>query len=368
MPESRRIPIKTPCRGEPPGGRTDLPPSVTGTVKTPTGPVPRVTSLFTRGDRLGIWKVRWGIGRMDYTVAPGLYALRDPGPGSEVLVTANFRMTFDLLRRAAGDLDAWILVLDTGGINVWCAAGKGTFGTRELIDRIASSGLGKIVSHRRVIVPQLGAVGVCAGDVRQRTGFEVIYGPVEAVHLRDFLAAGRVADPAMRRKEFPFPARAALVPMEILPALMWSAGAAVLMALAGGLAGRGPFMGDMVRSALESAGFLGAALLSGGVFVPLFLPWIPGRAFSLKGAVAGLAAASLLQALVQPAVLKGAAWTLIIAALSSFLAMNFTGSSTFTSLSGVKKETAMAIPAQVAALAAGIVFWFGSLFFVGGPP
>ena len=133
MPESRSIPIKTPCRCNPSGEGRDLPPSVTGTVETPAGSVPRVTSLFRRGDRLGIWKVRWGIGRMHYTVPPGLYALGDPGPGSEVLVTANYRMTFDLLRRAAGDLDAWILVLDTGGINVWCAAGKGTFGTGELI-------------------------------------------------------------------------------------------------------------------------------------------------------------------------------------------------------------------------------------------
>jgi len=365
MPES--IPIKTPCRCRPSGGRTDLPSSVTGLVETPMGSVPRVTSFFTGKDRLGIWKVRWGIGRMHYTVPPGLYAIGDPGPGSEVLVTANYRMTFDLLRRAAGDLDAWILVLDTGGINVWCAAGKGTFGTGELVDRIGSSGLGKIVSHRRVIVPQLGAVGVCAGDVRQRTGFDVIYGPVEATHLRDYLAAGRVADPAMRRKTFPFAARAALVPAELVPALIWSAGAVVLMALAGGLAGRGPFLGDVVRSGLESAGFLGAALLSGGVLVPLFLPWIPGRAFSVKGAMAGLATAFLLQALFQPAGVKGAAWTLIIVAVSSFLAMNFTGSSTFTSLSGVRKETAMALPAQVAALSAGIVFWFGSLFFAGGP-
>jgi hypothetical protein len=37
---------------------------------------------------------------------------------------------------------------DTKGINVWCAAWKGTFGTEELIRRIETSGLAAVVSHR----------------------------------------------------------------------------------------------------------------------------------------------------------------------------------------------------------------------------
>lgn len=367
MPESCCASMNPSCCDGPTGRGTELPPSVAGTMETPAGPVFRVTSRFTTRDRLGAWKVRWGIGRTDYTVAPGLYALGGPGPGSEVLVTANYRMTFDLLRRAAGDLDAWILVLDTRGINVWCAAGKGTFGTDELVFRLASSGIAKVVTHRRIILPQLGAVGICAGEVRQRSGFEVVYGPVEAGHLRDFLNAGRVATSAMRRKEFPLSARFALVPMELLPALKWSAVAVFLMALVGGLAGRGPFSQDAIGTGLESGGVLGVALLSGGVLVPIFLPWIPGRAFSFKGAAMGLAAAFLLQAWFQPHGPKGASWTLFIVAISSFMAMNFTGSSTFTSLSGVKREMSIALPAQLVALAAGIMLWFGSLFSGGGP-
>src|SRR3972149_4169926 len=75
----------------------------------------------------------WGIGRDRCRVAPGLYALGAPGGDSPVLVTANYKLTFDVLRRDAAGLDAWILVLDTRGINVWCAAGEGTFGTEEAI-------------------------------------------------------------------------------------------------------------------------------------------------------------------------------------------------------------------------------------------
>ena len=58
-----------------------------------------------------------------------------PDADSPVLVTANYKMTVDLLRRELAGLNAWLLVLDTRGINVWCAAGKGTFGTGEVIRR-----------------------------------------------------------------------------------------------------------------------------------------------------------------------------------------------------------------------------------------
>ena len=53
-------------------------------------------------------------------------------------------MSFDALRSCLGGLDAWILVLDTEGINVWCSAGKGSFGTAELVSRMAKVKLASI--------------------------------------------------------------------------------------------------------------------------------------------------------------------------------------------------------------------------------
>jgi CO dehydrogenase/acetyl-CoA synthase gamma subunit (corrinoid Fe-S protein) len=70
------------------------------------------------------------------------------------------------------------LILDTKGINVWCAAGKGTFGTDELVSRISKTGLSKIILHRKLVLPQLGAPGVSAHEVTKQTGFSVVYGPV----------------------------------------------------------------------------------------------------------------------------------------------------------------------------------------------
>ena len=93
-------------------------PFVIGAVDTVLGKIPRVASVLKWEDRVGTIKARWGINRMDYKVDPGLYALRNPAPQSPVFVTANYKMSFDCLRQALGNLAAWILVLDTQGINV----------------------------------------------------------------------------------------------------------------------------------------------------------------------------------------------------------------------------------------------------------
>ena len=69
---------------------------------------------------------------MRYRVDPGLYSLGNPDSSSPVFVSANYRLSFNALRGSLKNSNCWILVLDTKGINVWCAAGKGTFGTEEL--------------------------------------------------------------------------------------------------------------------------------------------------------------------------------------------------------------------------------------------
>jgi acetyl-CoA decarbonylase/synthase complex subunit gamma len=44
------------------------------------------------------------------------------------------------------------------------------------------------------------------------------------------------------------------------------------------------------------------------------------------------------------------------------MAMNFTGSTTFTSLSGVQKEMKTALPAQIAMAGVGLAGWILSKF------
>ncbi len=326
-----------------------------------------VDTAWTAADSRGAWAVRWGIGRYEYLVEPGLYALGSPTADSPVLVSANYKLSFDVLRRELAGQDAFVLVLQTLGINVWCAAGKGTFGTDEVCRQIETSGLEGLVKHRRVILPQLGAPGVAAHAVQKRTGFRVVYGPVEARDLPAFLSSGRKATPAMRRKKFPVAERAALVPMELVPSLKYGLSGAVALALIAGLLGPGTgFVTNLITHGAVAALSMVLAIVCGAVLTPVLLPWLPGRAFALKGALASvllgaplLVGASLLltSTTAPPRWLDLAGLATLSTALASFLAMNFTGSSTYTSLSGVEREMRVAVPAQIGLGVLGLVGW-----------
>jgi acetyl-CoA decarbonylase/synthase complex subunit gamma len=303
-------------------------------------------------------------------VKPGLYALGSPSPEDPVLVSANYALSVDHLRSAVPGRSAWLLVLDTRGVNVWCAAGKGTFGTDELVHRVAATRLAEVVQHRRLIVPQLGAVGVAAAEVRRRTGFGVTYGPVEARDLSAFLDAGLKATPEMRRKRFPLSERAVLIPVELVIALKWLLILAPVAALLSGL-GAADYWEGVRRSGLLAAAALTAAVVAGAVLTPLLLPWLPGRAFSVKGAaIAVPVLGGLVAALGSTATwggrLEAAGWVLLGTALAAFAAMNFTGASTYTSLSGVKREMRIALPAQLVAGGLGLVLWISARFLVQG--
>lgn len=303
---------------------------------------------------------------MNYTVDPGLYALGTPDEKSPVLVTANYKMSFDRLREALPGRNAWILVLDTKGINVWCAAGKGTFGTTELEGRIESTGLGRVVSHRELILPQLAGPGVAAHLVKKSSGFKVIYGPIRAQDLPAFLDAGLKATPEMRLKTFPFRERIALIPIELVSALKAGVATIFILFLLAFLGWAGEGWGNALNHGLFSTLAILIAILAGAVLTPSLLPWLPGRAFALKGLSLGICAAAILAAFginrMTVTGLEMLAWFFIIPAVSAFLAMNFTGASTYTSLSGVRKEMRWAVPIEIGAGIVGLVLWFGSHF------
>lgn len=324
---------------------------VTGEIHTPKGSVPVVSTNLHFKDMLGAWKVRWGIGRMNYKINPGLYAIGKPDHTSPVLVSANYKLTFDVLRKELSGLDCWILILDTKGINVWCAAGKGTFGTHELVGRVSKTGLSEIVSHRKLVLPQLGAPGVSAHEVAKRTGFSVVYGPVRAKDIKAFLDSGFKATKEMRTVKFTVWDRLVLTPVELVAAAKSSLMVFGVMFLLNLFAAR-PF-------GLEDFIAYTGAVITGIIITPLLLPVIPGRAFSWKGWLLGL-----LWTLgfiwysgwfVSESLLLATGYLLVLPALSAYLAMNFTGSSTYTSFSGVIKEMKIAVPLIAFSSASGLV-------------
>ena len=342
-------------------------PFVIGSLGTPAGRVPQVSSSWTNADYLGTFKARWGIGRMHYTVDPGLYALGQPDEKSPVLVTANYKMSFDRLRKALPGRNAWILVLDTKGINVWCAAGKGTFGTEELVARIGSNGLERIVSHREVILPQLSAPGVAAHQVKKLSGFKAIFGPICAEDLPTFIDKGMKATREMRFKTFTTWERFVLIPVELVGALKAASVIVPILLILSGLLGPAAFWSNLMNQGLFAVQALITAIFAGAVLTPLLLPWLPGRAFSLKSLAPGLFCALLLLLLrwgdgvKAGSLLEMIGWGLIILSAAAYLGMNFTGASTYTSLSGVKKEMRWSLPFQIGGGVVGLVLWVSSM-------
>jgi len=305
---------------------------------------------------------------MHYIIEPGLYALGRPDEQSPVFVTANYKMSFDKLREALPGRNAWIVVLDTQGINVWCASGKGTFGTKELVGRIKSSGLEQIVSHRELILPQLSGPGVAAHLVKKLSGFKVIYGPILAADLPAFLDHGLKATPEMRLKTFTTWERMVLIPMEVVGALKVGLMVIPVLFLLALFGKSGGGWTNALNHGLFSVVDLLIAILAGAVLTPLLLPWLPGRAFSLKGFGLGVLTVAMLMVfgwndwVTWTGRLEILAWVFLIPATSAYLAMNFTGASTYTSLSGVRKEMRWALPLQIGSGIVGMILWLGSNF------
>jgi CO dehydrogenase/acetyl-CoA synthase delta subunit len=332
-----------------------------GCQQSDTGAIPQISTRLTWHDHWGTIKSRFDIHRMHYSVKPGLYALNAPDEESMVLVSANYKMSFDALRKELKGIQAWVLVLDTKGINVWCAAGKGTFGTEEIIRQVKCTLLDQVVKHKQLIVPQLGAPGIAAHEVKKESGFQVLYGPVRAKDIAAYVAAGRKITPEMRRVQFPLWDRMVLIPVEIIGHMKYVLWALLYFAAIAGFSRGGWSWTATWQGGLEAALVLFAGLLAGTVLVPIGLPYIPGKAFAWKGALVGVGVALLLVVLVptlaQGSILNPLAWLLMLTALASFSGMNFTGTSTYTSLSGVLKEMKLAIPMQIIGFASGVILW-----------
>ncbi len=313
-------------------------------------PLPAIKPTTSKLTFANVWDhilARWSVKRMEHRVEPRLYSLGHPTPDSPVFVTANYTLSFDALRTSLKDIDSYILVLDTQGVNVWCAAGKGTFGTEELVRRIEATHLHEVVRHRVLTLPQLGAPGVAAQEVKKRAGFKVEYGPVRAGDLPAYLKT-RTATPEMRQVRFTLRDRITLIPVELVAVLL----PLLLLILIGA---KGPV----------------AAILVGTVLFPILLPWIPTHDFSTKGFILGgiVALPFVVSAFLKSpdsALWLRSAWALMYALLlppiTAYLTLNFTGSTTFTSRSGVAREISRYIPAMAWMFGAGLLLNI-ALFF-----
>lgn len=291
-------------------------------------------------DHFDYFLFRFGYNRYNRRVKPGVYKIGNPDKNSPLLASCNFQISLNVLKASLKGISAWILVIDTKGINVWCAAGKGTFGTTELVKRLKEFKVNELVDHKTLILPQLGAPGTSAHIIKAETGFKVKYGPVRAKDIPAYLQNGNKADLNMRKVEFRFWDRLELVPFELVLGGTSILKGLVLMLLIS-LFSIKPLTFSLNVNLLI---FLGVSYImgvfSGAAFTPILLPIIPFRSFVLKGFFMGLIVQGLILLFTSNSLsnLQMIGSIILFPILSAYVAFNFTGCSTFTSKSGVKKE------------------------------
>ncbi len=192
-------------------------------------------------------------------VRTGLYAIGQPEPGSPVLVTGNYDLTVRRLVAAIdGKVDAWLLVADSSGINVWCGAGGGYFTAEKVIAALKTSRVEEVVDHHALILPQLCANGVDGWRIRQETGWGVHWGPPRAADIPAYLEAGRKKDDSMRWVRFPLKDR-----LEMVTVTLGFYGLVILL--------------PVLIFWRDSFWQVAASLVGLSYFYAIALPWIPGR-------------------------------------------------------------------------------------------
>jgi ferredoxin len=152
----------------------------------------------------------------------GYQRIGNPDENSPVLLTCNFHLTILRLKKATRGLDYHLLVANSKGINVWCAAAGGVLNNHSVISVLKTSGIEEKVNHRKVILPQLAAPGIESKMIQKNTEWKILWGPVDAKDIPDFMKANYEKTKDMKQVKFGLVQR-------IEMAIMWITLAAIVL-------------------------------------------------------------------------------------------------------------------------------------------
>ena len=269
---------------------------------------------------------------------PGLYSVGRPDKEAPVFVTGNFALTVQrVVKVLDGKLDAWLLVVDSAGINVWCAAGGGFFTADKILSAMTINPLEEVVKHRDLILPQLAAVGVDGNRIREEAGWNVLWGPVDAQDLPAYVESDFRKSDRMRRVTFPWLKR-----LEMVSGTLGFYGLMLLIPIA-----------IFWRQILIPTAI---AMIAISIFYAIFLPWLPGRDGLAKAIP--LTTLAILGVIIHyffwDSVPAGELFNRVmgISALSIFIAGEFQGMSPL-----MRGEQANWIPEVIIAVFLGLLYW-----------
>lgn len=243
-----------------------------------------------------------------FPTKPGLRRVGSPGRSSPVLVTCNFELTVRKLTESLqrDEMDAWLLVAPTKGINVWCAAGGGHFSTDAVVSIVRTSGIEELVDHRNLVLPQLSASGVNLEAVKERTAWKPRFGPANFKDLSAYLRSGKARTQRQQRHvEFGLQDR-------FVMGTNLGFNAAVILVI------------PLLIASIWVSGLWWKTLpllLLFSVACTVLVYWIPGKVGLQKGVSVGLLAAAVFVLLAQTlwelspwAVAGWAVWIVVVAA------------------------------------------------------
>lgn len=339
---------------------TNIDHAIDGEVKIKDRIIKRIKCKLQSKDKLGDFAAITGINRDNYMIKPGVYAVGNPTSYSPMLVSCNYKYTFDKLREEIEGMNLWLLILDTNGVNVWCAAGKGTFGTKELVNRINKERIREIICHNNLIIPQLGASGISVDKLKRATGFNGIFGPIRSSDIKEFICNDFKASEEMRTIAFPLPERIALTPLNFVQNLHFYLMILALFILINLINNDLRFNSGIIKLGIMNSIPFFIGLVVAAVIFPIIMPLIPFRSFALKGLCLGIICAIFTVANYGTFYTYGNLWMvisviLILIPMIAYIALNFTGSTPITSFSGAVKETLWTLPISLISSSLGCV-------------
>jgi len=283
-----------------------------------------------------------------YAIEPGLYYVGERyDRDAPLLVTSNYHLTVFTVLRHVGSLNVRLLVVDTDGINVWCAAGKGRFSNAAIEEQLGRYERELLTEKTwmTLVLPKLAFAGVDIRGLREKK-IRPLIGPVYAKDLPAYLSQKKLTSQRDDQVVFGFVSRLFTWLPGFLQAMGYTLAAALILVVAqGGWVSEAPLV------------LLGVSAVIATVY-PLLFPFIPGRRFAVKGlwlsglvslGLAGLYAAGMLETSVFVPTL------LFTIASGMFFGLAYTGNSAVSNYSRIRAETARFLPIEALFYTASLI-------------
>ena len=228
-------------------------------------------------------------GQIDHVaIEPGIYQSGSPTRQSPIIVTTNYEYTYFKVMNDLKGIDAWVLCVDSNGINVWCAARGGNFGNTQLIEAVRATGIQHLVDHRLLILPQLAAGGIAIPQLPQTFLFKIRYGPIWSKYLKSYLKTMPSRKPEdMRVAKFNFKKRLEagvthatflLRKFVLIPAILLTLALVILFII------NLFFLQPIYLQLLETVGWIFLSILITNMVIALIFPLVDfTRSFIKKG-------------------------------------------------------------------------------------